>query len=78
MRSSNSRRRSDSARHHPRADPALVDPSLSHPPRFLSTWQLFEEGKVSTAGLHFLSVQEGPDAEQPDGFWLLKDMEAAR
>ena len=40
--------------------------------------QLFEEGKVSTAGLHFLSVQEGPDAEQPDGFWLLKDMEATR
>ena len=59
-----------------RARPARHTLSLTR--RCLSAWQLFEEGKVSTAGLHFLSVQEGPDAEQPDGFWLLKDMEATR
>ena len=37
--------------------------------------QLFEEGKESTEGLHFLSIQSGPEADAPDGFWLLKDFE---
>jgi len=37
--------------------------------------QLFEEGKESTDGLHFLSIQSGPEADAPDGFWLLKDFE---
>jgi len=38
--------------------------------------QLFEEGKESTEGLHFLSIQSGPEADAPDGFWLLKDFES--
>ena len=37
--------------------------------------QLFEEGKERTSGLHFLSVQRDPEADEPDGFWLLKDTE---
>lgn len=37
--------------------------------------QLFEEGKETTNGLHFLSIQSGPEADAPDGFWLLKDFE---
>ena len=39
--------------------------------------ETFEESKTRARGLHFLSVQSGPEAEQPDGFWLLRDMEAA-
>jgi len=39
--------------------------------------QQYEEQKLRTRGLHFLSVQQGPESEQPDGFWLLKDVEAA-
>jgi len=39
--------------------------------------ETFEEAKRSTSGLHFLSIQGGADAEQPDGFWLLRDNEAA-
>ena len=39
--------------------------------------ETFEEQKRSTGGLHFLSIQSGPEAEQPDGFWLLRDIEAA-
>ena len=39
--------------------------------------ETFEESKGRVRGLHFLSVQNGPEAEQPDGFWLLRDMEAA-
>ena len=31
----------------------------------------FESGKLLVAGLHFLAVQSGPDAQEPDGFWLL-------
>jgi hypothetical protein len=38
--------------------------------------ETFEEGKRALRGLHFLSVQSGPEAEQPDGFWLLKDSSA--
>ena len=37
--------------------------------------EAFEANKRMTRGLHFLSVQPGPEAEQPDGFWLLKDTE---
>jgi len=37
--------------------------------------QIFEEGKGPTSGLHFLSIQSGPEADAPDGFWLLKDFE---
>lgn len=37
----------------------------------------YEEQKLLTSGLHFLSVQRGPESEQPDGFWLLKDTEAS-
>jgi len=40
--------------------------------------QLFEEGKVGTRGLHFLSVQASADADQPDGFWLMQDFEVSR
>lgn len=39
--------------------------------------ETFEESKTRARGLHFLSVQSGPEAEQPDGFWLLRDVEAA-
>jgi len=39
--------------------------------------ETFEGNKGTMSGLHFLSVQSGPDAEQPDGFWLLRDTEAA-
>ena len=39
--------------------------------------QLFEEGKERTSGLHFLSVQRDPEADEPDGFWLLKDTECS-
>jgi len=37
----------------------------------------YEEQKLLTRGLHFLSVQRGPESEQPDGFWFIKDTEAA-
>ena len=39
--------------------------------------ETFEESKTRARGLHFLSVQSGPEAEQPDGFWLLRDVESA-
>ena len=39
--------------------------------------ETFEATKGQMSGLHFLSVQSGPEAEQPDGFWLLRDTEAA-
>ena len=32
---------------------------------------LFEAGKADVNGLHFLAVQVTPDAERPDGVWLL-------
>eukprot|EP00548_Thalassiothrix_antarctica_P005576 CAMPEP_0194134254 /NCGR_PEP_ID=MMETSP0152-20130528/4334_1 /TAXON_ID=1049557 /ORGANISM="Thalassiothrix antarctica, Strain L6-D1" /LENGTH=322 /DNA_ID=CAMNT_0038829895 /DNA_START=203 /DNA_END=1171 /DNA_ORIENTATION=+ len=34
---------------------------------------IFEEGKAGMAGLHFISVQENED-EDPEGFWLLRDL----
>ena len=39
--------------------------------------ETFEEQKRATRGLHFLSIQSGPEAEQPDGFWLLRDIDVA-
>jgi len=39
--------------------------------------ETFEESKARMRGIHFLSVQSGPSSEQPDGFWLLRDTEAA-
>ena len=39
--------------------------------------ETLEGNKATMSGLHFLSVQSGPEAEQPDGFWLLRDTEAA-
>jgi len=39
--------------------------------------QNYEQAKLRTRGLHFISVQSGPEADGPDGFWLLKDVEAA-
>ena len=38
--------------------------------------ETFEESKSRTRGLHFLSVQSDPEADQPDGFWLLRDVES--
>ena len=46
------------------------------PPQTLEA-ETFEESKTRARGLHFLSVQSGPEAEQPDGFWLLRDVDAA-
>jgi hypothetical protein len=37
--------------------------------------ETFEQSKQRSRGVHFLSVQSGPEAEQPDGFWLLRDVE---
>lgn len=34
--------------------------------------QVFERTKASSSGFHFLSVQESPDAEDVQGFWLLR------
>ena len=40
--------------------------------------ETFEQSKQRSRGVHFLSVQSGPEAEQPDGFWLLKDFETVK
>lgn len=34
--------------------------------------QIFEKGKNDAVGYHFLSVQEKPDSEEVEGFWLLR------
>ena len=34
--------------------------------------QIFEKGKNQALGYHFLSVQTNPDAEEVEGFWLLR------
>ena len=36
-----------------------------------------EKQKFAARGLHFLAIQTGPEAEQPEGFWLLRDIEVA-
>jgi len=33
----------------------------------------FEQSKRSAGGLHFLAIQSGPGAEEPDGLWLLRE-----
>lgn len=35
--------------------------------------QLFEKGKASQNGYHFLSVQFSPEADEVEGFWLLRE-----
>jgi len=37
--------------------------------------QIFEKGKNEAAGYHFLSVQSSPDAEEVQGFWLLRQFD---
>lgn len=34
--------------------------------------QIFEKGKTAANGYHFLSVQNNPESEDVDGFWLLR------
>lgn len=34
--------------------------------------QMFEKGKAEVEGYHFLSVQSSPEAEDVEGFWLLR------
>ena len=34
--------------------------------------QIFEKGKAEANGYHFISVQSAPDAEDVQGFWLLR------
>ena len=33
----------------------------------------FEHSKRGAGGLHFLAIQSGPGAEEPDGLWLLRE-----
>ena len=35
--------------------------------------QIFEKGKTSAAGFHFISVQESPESEDVEGFWLMRE-----
>lgn len=37
--------------------------------------QIFEKGKTAANGYHFLSVQASPEAEDVQGFWLLRQFE---
>lgn len=37
--------------------------------------QIFEKGKTSASGYHFISVQEDPESENVDGFWLLRQFD---
>merc|ERR1719353_290082 len=39
--------------------------------------ETFEKQKYAAAGLHFLAIQSGPEADEPEGFWLLRDIEVA-
>lgn len=36
---------------------------------------IFEKGKKEFKGFHFLSVQASPEAEEVEGFWLLRQFE---
>lgn len=38
--------------------------------------RVFEKGKASSNGYHFLSVQAGPDADGVEGFWLLREFDS--
>eukprot|EP00547_Thalassionema_nitzschioides_P009811 CAMPEP_0194228760 /NCGR_PEP_ID=MMETSP0156-20130528/43539_1 /TAXON_ID=33649 /ORGANISM="Thalassionema nitzschioides, Strain L26-B" /LENGTH=321 /DNA_ID=CAMNT_0038961279 /DNA_START=123 /DNA_END=1088 /DNA_ORIENTATION=+ len=35
---------------------------------------IFEEGKAAMEGLHFISVMESENDDEPAGFWLLRDL----
>lgn len=35
--------------------------------------QLFEKGKEKLGGIHFLALQESPESEGVDGFFMLKE-----
>lgn len=37
--------------------------------------QIFEKGKAGSNGYHFISVQEKPDADEVEGFWLLRQFD---
>ena len=37
--------------------------------------QIFEKGKTASLGFHFLSVQSDPDAEDVEGFWLMREFD---
>jgi hypothetical protein len=37
--------------------------------------QIFEKGKLESSGYHFLSIQESPESEEVDGFWLLRQFD---
>lgn len=49
---------------------ALVPFSLQH--RIAA--QNFEESKRSLGGFHFVAIQTEPDADEVEGFWLLKEV----
>ena len=38
--------------------------------------QIFEKGKTASKGFHFLSVQSDPDAEDVEGFWLMREFDS--
>jgi hypothetical protein len=40
--------------------------------------KIFEQGKTAATGYHFLSVQSSPDADDVEGFWLLRQFEHSR
>ena len=60
----------------PRSASSCCETRMRTPTQVLEA-ETFEESKGRVRGLHFLSVQNGPEAEQPDGCWLLRDTEAA-
>lgn len=37
--------------------------------------QIFEKGKTSCGGYHFISVQESPESEDVEGFWLMREFD---
>jgi hypothetical protein len=37
--------------------------------------QIFEKGKTGTKGYHFISVQESPESEEVNGFWLMREFD---
>ena len=37
--------------------------------------QIFEKGKSTQNGYHFLSVQYDPDSDDVEGFWLLREFD---
>lgn len=39
--------------------------------------QVFEKGRSTSSGYHFLSVQFSPDSEDVEGFWLLREFTGA-